>query len=88
MKATYKIIGQDGREYGPATPEQVRQWIAEGRVDSQTPLFAEGATEWTRVGLWPEFAGSFAAGKELPRGSKTNGNALAGIIFGALSRTC
>jgi hypothetical protein len=87
MKATYKIIGQDGREYGPATSEQVRQWIAEGRVDSQTPLFAEGATEWTRVGLWPEFAGSFAAGKELPRGSKTNGNALAGIIFGALSIT-
>jgi hypothetical protein len=33
MSAIYKIIGQDGKEYGPVTAEQLRQWIAEGRVE-------------------------------------------------------
>jgi len=88
MKATCKIIGQDGRDYGPATTEQVRQWIAEGRVDSQTLLLKEGSTEWTRVGPQPEFAGCFAAAVGPPRGSKTNANALAGMVFGVLSVTC
>jgi len=26
----YKIIGADGREYGPITADQLRQWIREG----------------------------------------------------------
>jgi len=26
----YKIIGADGKEYGPITAEQLRRWIAEG----------------------------------------------------------
>ena len=29
----YKIIGQDGKEYGPITAEQLRQWISENRVE-------------------------------------------------------
>ena len=32
MNAIYKIIGDDGREYGPATAEQIRQWVAENRA--------------------------------------------------------
>ena len=29
----YKIKGADGKEYGPASLEQLRQWIGEGAVD-------------------------------------------------------
>ena len=32
----YRIIGGDGREYGPISLDQMRQWIAEGRVNAQT----------------------------------------------------
>ena len=32
----YEIIGADGKEYGPISFEQIRQWIAEGRVNAQT----------------------------------------------------
>ena len=32
----YKIIGGDEREYGPVTPEQLRLWISEGRVNART----------------------------------------------------
>jgi hypothetical protein len=52
----YKIIGADQKEYGPITAEQLRQWLAEGRVSLQTRVLPEGATQWKVVGDLPEFA--------------------------------
>src|SRR5437867_1264777 len=52
----YRIIGADGREYGPISADQLRQWIAEGRANGQTKVLAEGATEWKLLGELPEFA--------------------------------
>jgi hypothetical protein len=57
----YKIIGADGREYGPIAAEQLRQWIAENRVNAQTRILAEGATEWKTVADCPELAEALAA---------------------------
>ena len=54
----YKIIGADQKEYGPVTAEQLRQWLAEGRVSAQTQVMPEGATEWKALGSLPEFAGA------------------------------
>lgn len=100
MSAIYKIIGQDGKQYGPATGEVIRQWITEGRVESRTPVFVDGAMDWNFVGLLPEFAGCFTAPVAPPAiapppgaGSaggltKTNSYAKAGMIFGILSVTC
>ena len=53
----YKIIGADQKEYGPVTAEQLRQWLTEGRVNTQTKVLAEGTTEWKALGSIPEFAG-------------------------------
>lgn len=53
----YTIAGQDGKIYGPASAEKVRQWIAEGRVDGNTPVFPEGAAQWTYARMVPELAG-------------------------------
>ncbi len=95
----YKIIGADGREYGPATAGQLRQWLAEGRANAQTPTLAPGAMEWKPLGTLPEFAGHFAPpippviGPLKPGTStagrlpKTNAFATAGLIFGILSLT-
>ena len=52
----YKIIGGDQKEYGPVSIEQMRQWIAEGRVNAQTSVQLEGTTEWKPLGSLPEFA--------------------------------
>jgi hypothetical protein len=52
----YKIIGADGQEYGPVTMEQLRQWMAEGRVNLQTRVQAEGTGEWKTLGQFPDFA--------------------------------
>ena len=57
----YKIIGADQKEYGPVTPEQLRQWITEGRASLQTKVLPEGATEWKAIGDLPEFAAASSA---------------------------
>ena len=57
----YKIIGADGKEYGPVTTEQVRDWIAEGRANAQTKVQAEGGTDWKPLSEFPEFAEALAA---------------------------
>ncbi len=55
----YKIIGADGKEYGPVTADQLRQWIAEGRANAQTRVLPDGATEWVALSEVAEFAASF-----------------------------
>lgn len=52
----FTIIGGDGKEYGPATVEQLRGWIAAGRANLDTKAKAAGSDEWRRLGDYPEFA--------------------------------
>ena len=52
----YKIIGADGKEYGPITLEQLKQWIAEGRLNLQSKVLPEGTLEWKTVAEVPELA--------------------------------
>ena len=57
----YIIVGGDGNEYGPVSVEDIRQWIAEGRVNGQTRLRAADGSEWTTVGNLPEFTEALVA---------------------------
>jgi len=57
----YKIIGADGKVYGPVAVEQLRQWITEGRANAQTQVQPEGATGWKSLGTLPELADLFGA---------------------------
>ena len=57
----YRIIGADGREYGPISADQLRQWITEGRANAQTRVQAEGSAEWKPLSSIPEFAEALAA---------------------------
>ena len=52
----YKIVGADGKEYGPVSLDQLRQWIAQGRVNAQTRVLAGDGTEWKTAPQFPEFA--------------------------------
>ena len=54
----YRIIGSDGSEYGPVDAEQIKRWLADGRVNLQSKVLAEGATEWRPLAEFPELAGS------------------------------
>lgn len=96
----YRIIGADGKPYGPITAEQLKQWIIEGRANAQTQILAEGATEWKPLGTLPEFASHFAPPvppvigppgvRPTPAGQhpRTSPFAMAGMILGILSFVC
>lgn len=57
----YKIIGTDGRPYGPVSVEEMRRWIAENRVNAQTSVQMEGSQEWKPLGSFSEFASGLKA---------------------------
>ena len=56
-KATgmFTIIGGDGKEYGPVTLEQVRNWVADGRANHDTQAKRAGDEQWRRLGDFAEF---------------------------------
>ena len=52
----YKIIGADGQQYGPVNIDQLRRWIAEGRLRPESLVQAEGSTDWKPLAAFPELA--------------------------------
>jgi hypothetical protein len=58
--STYKIVGGDRREYGPVDEQQIRQWIAEGRVNGETLVQADGGV-WKKLSEFPELAAALPA---------------------------
>ncbi len=92
----YTIMGADGREYGPVTADQVRQWISEGRANAQTRVRTEGAADWKLLNEFPEFASQTAvepasgiapAPFPVAPSSRNNSMATAGMVLGILSLT-
>ena len=93
----FRIIGADGKIYGPVSSPQLLQWIAEGRADLETRVLAEGTAEWRALGSFPEFSSALAGASSSRPGAvpsamaqarKTNGFARASLILGIISLTC
>jgi hypothetical protein len=88
----YKIVGADGKIYGPVSAEQIRAWIVAGRAEARTPVFVEGAADWTFVGLLPEFAIHLPASPTtigpVSQPRSKNSLATAGLICGIISLIC
>ena len=74
----YKIIGADGKEYVPVSPEQLRQWITEGRVNTKTSVLAEGGVDWKPLATLPEFSLLFGTHATPPTIGAAAGQPLAG----------
>lgn len=82
----YKVLGGDGQEYGPASAEEVRRWLAEGRLHPQSLVQRLPETNWRPLHNFPEFASTPPPAAFQPvRSSTTNGMAVWGFIFGVLS---
>jgi hypothetical protein len=82
--ANYIIIGGDGKEYGPVTEADVRQWIAEGRLNGESLVKAESDAEYRRLALFPELAtllkATTAPGVIAPVSSSAGGDSEAEIL--------
>lgn len=95
----YKIIGADQKEYGPVSAEQLREWIREGRVNTQTQVRADDGADWKSLGSLPEFSLHFGMGPTPPsigapaglfvpvQPQRTNAFAVTGLIMGLVSIT-
>ena len=46
MLPAYKILGSDGKEYGPVSADAVRLWIAQKRAQAATSAQADGDAHW------------------------------------------
>jgi hypothetical protein len=96
----YKIIGADGKEYGPITIEQLGQWAAQGRVNPQTRVKPEGAPEWKSASEIAELQGFFSNLQSAPTpaplsalptdslGPQQKGLAITSLVLGILSLVC
>src|ERR1700722_120512 len=60
MQAEYKIIGGDGVEYGPATLEELRSWIRDGRVAGLTQVWRSDVAAWSPAARYTELGGELA----------------------------
>jgi len=93
----YKIIGADQKEYGPITADQIRQWLAQGRVNAQTRAKPADGGEWQTLADIPEFADAFyteppptpeAPSPAMATGSagrpRTSGMAVTSLVLGVL----
>lgn len=57
----YLIIGGDGKQYGPVTADQIRQWVGEGRLNAETQVALDGTADWKRLGDVAELTAGAAA---------------------------
>jgi len=58
---SFKIIGGDGREYGPVDLATLQQWAREGRVAGQTQVRDSRAGHWQPATQVPELAPALGA---------------------------
>jgi len=91
----YKVMGTDGKEYGPVSVETIRQWIAERRAAAETRVQSEGSAEWKPLSAFSEFSAALAGAPRAaappplpglppttaPQG-KTSGMAVASLVLG------
>ena len=87
----YRILGADGKEYGPVNGEALRQWITEGRANAQTKVKPEGGADWQTLASVPEFEAVFGVSPgappplpAIPAEAKTSGLAITSLVLGIL----
>lgn len=54
MNLTYQIKAADGQIFGPASVEDVKQWIGEGRVDANSQMCRSDQQLWVTARELPE----------------------------------
>src|SRR5690348_15095618 len=63
METNYKIIGGDGREYGPVTLDELKSWIRDGRVGHQTQIWRSDLNSWLAASQYQELQPEIGAVK-------------------------
>lgn len=59
----YLVRGLDGQVYGPVAESELREWIAEDRVDADTEVSTDDGTTWVLAGTLSSLFASPAAAR-------------------------
>lgn len=51
----YRVVGADNQEYGPISAETLKEWIAQGRANSETLARYEDGGAWKPLRTFDEF---------------------------------
>lgn len=93
--ATYTVIGSDQKQYGSVTTDDIRRWIADGRLNPQSLMREENDTEFRPLSTFPEFADALTAKVAAPTmppslptapaaPAKTSAMAISSLVLGIL----
>lgn len=91
----YRVIGSDGRQYGPVSRELLLQWVAEARVHRGTLVRVDASPDWQALDTVPGFFGSqptvppatYWNGPASLGPRRTNPWAIWGLVCGLVSLT-
>jgi hypothetical protein len=76
----YKVMGEDGQEYGPVAAEQIHKWITEQRLERKSPVKPAGSRDWVFLESLPEFASAFHSPTPPPKRQRRKWPVAAGIV--------
>jgi len=80
----------DGKKYGPVSAQELRQWLAEGRLQTNDYVWTEGMTDWAPYSSIAElnYGGVPQQQTYAPVAAQQeqgNGMAVAGMVLGIVS---
>jgi hypothetical protein len=79
----YKIIGGDGKEYGPVDLDQIKQWLQDGRAGANTQVQTEGSSDWRTLRDVPELAALLAPAAPAAPTGQSVGDEAASLAAGS-----
>ena len=56
----YYFKSEDGNEYGPITAEEISDWQAQGRMNSESLVRHSNSRDWMQLSSYPELASDSA----------------------------
>ena len=71
MELTYKVRGADGKEYAPASIDQLTKWLRESRVSAQSDVMRSDTDYWARAADFEELKSAIPATATAPPLSAT-----------------
>jgi hypothetical protein len=93
MEITYRVLGSDGKEYGPVTQPQLQSWINDGRLLPESQVSRSDDGPWRQAAQFVELhwsgqaAPATAAAASTPAAAPTTATVpVQGEMAGALER--
>ncbi|MFO1487116.1 MAG: GYF domain-containing protein [Verrucomicrobiota bacterium] len=66
MEITYKVLGSDGKEYGPVTLDQLTAWLRDNRIGPDSQIMRNDMSHWALAKDFTELQPALPAASATP----------------------